>query len=557
VLGNDADRYKQGHNKGSLFPLADCRSNFKGRNTKMTDNIKENNQIFVKILGLSLLVVLLLFYWQGWKGFSLQDEGFLWYGAQSVMLGDVPIRDFKAYDPGRYYWSAMLMSLFGDNGIVSLRVAVSVFQALGLFVGLLLIAKSAPSKKNINYLFLLIATITLVLWMYPRHKLFDISISIFLVGILTYLVQKPIPRHYYLVGLGVGAVAVFGRNHGIYGAAGSLGVILWLGFKRKSELSFFRGVLLWSAGVVSGYTPIVLMVIAIPGFGTAFWESISFIFERKTTNLPLPIPWPWTVQTSALSFLGSAQKLLVGTFFLGSLVFGILSILWVVIQRIREKPVPAPFVASAFLMLPYAHYSFSRADINHLAQGIFPLLIACFVLLAATRFKVKWPAAITLCSMSVLTMLPSHPGWHCRNDNKCVEVTVSGNDLKVHSSTASDIELLRKLASQYAENGRSFIATPQWPGAYPLLNQRSPMWDIYALFPRSEAFQKKEIERIKASDPGFAFVLDLARDGREELRFKNTHPLIYEYIQDNFDQILNTPKQAYQIYKAKKFPDYP
>ena len=175
-----------------------------------------------QILALASFITSALFIWQGNVGFSLWDEGFLWYGVQRTMLGEVPIRDFMAYDPGRYYWSSALMNLWGDNGIMVLRGTVAIFQTAGLFTGLFLIAQSL--KKHSLY-YLLLSAVILVVWMYPRHKLFDISLSIFLVGILTFLIQKPVIKRYFIAGICVGLIAVFGRNHGMYGAVASIAII--------------------------------------------------------------------------------------------------------------------------------------------------------------------------------------------------------------------------------------------------------------------------------------------------------------------------------------------
>lgn len=268
---------------------------------------QKNNHIPLKALVISCLVVLISFLWQGNKGFNLWDEGFLWYGVQRVLIGEVPIRDFMAYDPGRYYWSAALVSIFGDNGIMSVRAAVAAFQALGLCLGLLLVARSEKLKDRLDIVFWLITVATLVVWMFPRHKLFDISISILLIGILTYLVSKPTPKRYLIAGACVGLVAVFGRNHGMYGTFGSLGVIAWLSIKNNSGPGFIKAVVLWGTGVVIGFLPIILMTLLIPGFAIAFWESVRFLFEHKATNLPLHIPWPWTVNFAAVS-VGDATR---------------------------------------------------------------------------------------------------------------------------------------------------------------------------------------------------------------------------------------------------------
>jgi len=293
------------------------------------------------------------------------------------------------------------------------------------------------------------------------------------------------------------------------------------------------------------------MALLIPGFAEAFWESIYFLFQIEATNLNLPVPWPWRVDFASVSSRSAIRQVLLGLFFIGILVFGVLSVLWVFWRKSQNRPVSPALAAASFLALPYAHYAFSRADAPHLSFGIYPFLIGCLVFLAAQPAKVKWRLALLLCVLSLEVAHGYHPGWYCLKKDRCVDIEISGSRVAVNRSTAENVLLLRHFADEFAPAGRNFLAIPHWPGAYPLLERKSPTWEIYALFPRPPAFEQAEIERIKAARPGFVFVLDHALDGRDDLRFKNTHPLTHQYILENYQRLAVSPNPAYHIYKPK------
>jgi hypothetical protein len=467
------------------------------------------------------------------------------------MVGEVPMRDFMAYDIGRYYWSAAVMSLLGDNGIVALRVATAVFQGLALFFGLAVLVRSSTKQSHI---FWSLAVITLVVWMSPHYRLFDTALPILLVGVLSFLVEQPSRRRYFLTGLMVGLVAVFGRNHGLYGAIGSIGVMIYLGMSRESSTGLIRAFTSWALGVVVGYLPVLVFLVVVPGFALAYWESILLVFEIKATNLPLPVPWPWLVPFGQLSTINILRGVTKGIFFMAIAVFGLLGIVLAIRQRLQNKSVSPALIASVFLALPYAHYAYSRADIDHLAPGIPPFLMGILALLASQPTKIKWPFAVLLCGASLLVMLPTHPGWYCYTSQKCVEANVAGDKLKIDRGTAITLTNLNKLADQFAPGDRTFIAAPVWPGAYAALRRKSPMWEIYMLFPRSLTFQQAEIERIKAANPGFAVIDDrILVDDLDDSNFHNTHPIINQYIRDNFELLNDSARNpAFQIYRSRQ-----
>ena len=241
-----------------------------------------------------------------------------------------------------------------------------------------------------------------------------------------------------------------------------------------------------------------------------------------------------------------------GFFFVGALAFALLSLAWVAWRAFMRKPVSPPIVASAFLALPYCHHIFARADVSHLAQGIHPFLIGVFSLLAVWKSKIKWPIAVALVGASVFVMNPYHPGVYCLQTKTCVQADVGGDNLLVRPTTAKDLALLKQLSEDFATGDRVIYVAPFWPGAYAVLRRKAPVWEIYPIVARSDSFQQKEIERLEAADPAFAFIIDLGLDGREDLRFSATHPLLNQYIRESFDLVpgySNNP--THLIYKSK------
>jgi hypothetical protein len=490
------------------------------------------------------------FVWQGRDGFNMGDEGFLWYGVQRVLAGEVPILDFMSYDPGRYYWSAALMRLMHDDGIMAMRGAATVFQLLGLFVGLLLLLRP---KSRLDVPLFTLAAITLTAWMFTWYKVYDTSLAIMLVGILTFVVQEPSRLRFFFAGIGIGFLAVFGRNHGVYGIAGILGVTIYLACKQRKLRGLPSALAVCACGVTLGYLPILVMLIAVPGFAAAFWASIRFLFETGATNLPLPVPWPWSIQIARLPIATAAINVLTGVFFVAILTFSVLSLLWVFRQALLKKPLAPAFVASAMLAVPYAHYAFSRADLIHLGLGIFPFLVGIFLLMQDRSRRMRRLLGAAAASATLVVVLPQHPGWNCLMIESCVAMEIGGSTLKVEPLIGKFVTMLNAVVEQHAPNGKNFLVTPLWSGAYALFNVRSPMWEIYALFKRDSEFQLREIERIKAAQPGFVLVLNIPLDGHEDLRFRNTHPLIEQYVRENFDPmtIENFPPPTFQFYKSR------
>lgn len=496
-------------------------------------------------LAVSLTVVAALYLWQGATGLSLWDEGYLWYGVRSVLQGEVPIRDFMAYDPGRYYLFAAPPALAGDDGIASLRLAIALIQVLALFVTLNLIARSS---RHSSLPFLLVSGVVLAAWMVPRHKAIDIAVSLTLLAVLSSLWRDRRPRRHLLAGACIGLAAVFGRNHGLYGAIACATMIL-LSSLDDGVSVLPKRLALWAAGMAIGYTPVLLMLAFVPGFAGAFIDSILVYVEQGATNLPLPIPWPWLVALDDGFSWNAARSVLIGSAFVLMLAFPAAALGLSVWNGRRGKEVPAVLVAAALLSIPYAHVAFSRAEPSHLAQGAFPMLVGILVIALQFGPVARWTIAALLLGATLVVMPASHSGWFCMQQ-ACTDRTISGSRIRMDHVTAGEVDFLLNLQKEVPA-GRSMLVTPYWPGAYAVLGQRSPIWEIYALLPRQPDFEAIEIARIRSTRPHFVLIVDFPLDGREDLRYRNTHPLTTRFIEENYESVDSPHPDIYKLFRER------
>ena len=498
------------------------------------------------VLAAALLVVAMA--WQQRLDLNLADEGFLWYGAQRVLAGELPLRDFQAYDPARYFWSAAWMALIGSDGIVALRWGNTVLAALTVILaGWTVSAHSHRASASA----ILLAGLVFALWMVPAYKVSDSFAAILLLFAFTRLVQRPTLRRHAEAGACWGVAAMIGINHALYGAIAGLLVFLYVGGASRPV----RRIGAAAAGAILGYSPILALHVLAPGFTAGFIDSISRLFEYGETNQALPFPNPFGfLQVPRMGILMAATETL------GALLFALAPVLWIWgAWRLRSREARAavqPVIpASLILSIPYAHYAYSRADPLHLAVSILPLIALMLALALQSRPAVRRPALALLFLISLVFTAHMQPGYYFLRGDLTQTVAVGPDRLRLRPETEALVRAAQAASSSAGERG--FFAGPYLPGAYAVARRRSPVWEIYMLFPALPWRQKVEIERLQRAEVRQALISTQRADGRADLGLAQTHPLLMAYLRKCFASSRAVPAAESLILSGVSRPGCP
>lgn len=482
---------------------------------------------------LSAAVSITVFALQWRYGFNLGDEGWLWYISQRTALGEVPLRDFFSYDPGRYYWSAAVFKLLGRNGFFEQLLANYLFAIIGLAAAYFVMIRAGLARSWRVAILLLLGIVI----GFPRHKIYEQTLSLICVAAIAWVFAAPQKlRRWLALGVVIGVAAFVGRNSGIFCAIAAVVAFLVLRVRRDGP-TLLRALGAMAAGVVIGYSPMIFMVVAVPGFAGRFYQSV-LLTPRWSWSLPVPFPWRLhlrglhgvdRLQARAVSWLCVAVPAMYA-YLLGRAVR----------SKIELHPVEWLPVAASATGIGFLVHAFYTADFFHIAQGTVPFVVAAGALschLWRTSGR-QWSLIVFVGSLflALACWLPMEPlvqHLRARRDSPGGEVGINlgGRFFEVPAAQAG---LMNTMAAAFRDCGPrdgGFMVAPYYPGLYAFLNTRAPLWDTYFLWPRSDQEQQGYIESLERAGTGLVLLnAEFAINGREGLELIHTNPKLVAYV---------------------------
>ncbi|HEX9901369.1 MAG TPA: hypothetical protein VGB72_00760 [Acidobacteriota bacterium] len=213
------------------------------------------------------------------------DEGLLIQGADRALDGQVPLKDFHQYMPGRYYLLAVWFLLFGKSVAVArlLLVLVHTLKNILMFhvarrllplpfslipVGLMMLLPGFWVKADISSV-LLLNTLFLLKFLTPPHR----------------------TRHLVFLGLSVGFSVMFREDMAGYSFLTVAVVLLVKGILDRERLwSILRKGVLFSLVVLAALVPLLLLYISQGGLARLFQGILETVRLGHIESSPFPPP---------------------------------------------------------------------------------------------------------------------------------------------------------------------------------------------------------------------------------------------------------------------------
>lgn len=395
------------------------------------------------VFGASLLVIGLCSY----RDPNVYDEGVAVYGAERILRGEVPYRDFwTLYAPAHLYLLAALFELFGTHLVVERHAWVLLQAVLGLLLFL-------TARRLAGAVWAAVCWVIAVIWL-TRVPLFGAPIRPAMVlsfgALLAALVAldalaghsadqrgRRATRLIVLAGVLTGLCTLFRQDIGFYTFLGIVATFaLAVRFARprpaaasaaptraatpsqaaaSSREGQWHPAIIFVASTACVLVPAVLMLLAVVPAAVLFEQLVTFpvFVYPRVRALPLP-EWPASPlgllrgEIAAFDYFKAHARgwqwfpailLLAGTT-IGSLIAIVRG---AAAARERDRHAASRTPALALFLVSFTglltlNYARVQSDIFHLLLPLLFALITGVALIARTaRWRVCWPHALLLC----------------------------------------------------------------------------------------------------------------------------------------------------------------
>lgn len=498
----------------------------------MLARLKSFEPEFLPCALVAAVATALVFLAQAHIGLAPQEEGYLWYGVDAFARGEWPIRDFRSYDPGRYVWCAAWSPVFG-GGILGLRAACALFACIGLTAGLLVARRVLPSRAWLAPIAVLIA-----LWQFPGWRPFESSLSLVATYCAMRLFQGSSARTAFACGVFTGIAAIFGRNHGLY-AGVALVLVLAMGFRAGNREHIARRIVALLLGTLVGYAPMFALIVLVPGFGTAFVDSILFFVGRDGLNIPHAATWPWTIDYERLQGIELVSTVALSIVFIAYVVVYAFGVIAATLGRLGPIARSPALVAAVCVGLPYVHHVAERSDIHHVAESVHPMLLSALALAAAFGPRAVRVVSVTMLALSALSIGTEQPigrRFLARGSERAhVAFDAGGTELSIDGLVARRLESVRAHVTSKVPPDAKLLLSTKLLVLYPILGRSSPVWDVYPSWVADTQLHQRMLDELSSVD--WIFLQDVAVGGAAERRLASTYPGVWQRMQQDFDRI--------------------
>ncbi|MBI5749430.1 MAG: hypothetical protein HZA00_09930 [Nitrospinae bacterium] len=532
------------------------------------DNRQKNHIIYLFIFFFSLLYLLIF---QNY-GLNLWDEGNLLNGSLRTLKGESVYADFNGYPPGRYILGAALFKIFGVD-ISVIRTAVTVMTSAAVVmlysISLKIIPPHPPLGKGglrggfaiIPPILFLVSPAVYYNRFYPIFTIFGIYMVFWYLdlqhvktGLEKETSTSPSSPPYKGGGRGVVLALsaffamLFKLEIGIGIALISIIILLW---RRLPAILYFSLTLSLSMILVILYYKSSIDIYRL------IYDTYFQVF--KISEL-WGNPFPNLFSTELWKRFDTYEIFLVLLFYLPPLIY--LITLFILIQRRLTpwykqvlRPVAADSRFPALLAIPlfFGIYTYNlviwRTGFDNLIRCLPSAWILGAYLLYLLRIRLfKWTGekilsyAVVLClPLWFLYMMLFYGDFYTGSigEMRKPHIPLSmerANNIYTDPIEASWIKEITGYIKNNTSSENTIFVVPLNPLWYFLTDRKNPTYYEWILPGelKTKTEQVKVIEQLKKTVPSFIIYADIAIDNREERRFSNYAPMIFDFIINNY-----------------------